>query len=69
MSWKADLETIRQQNIVLAHHSTILGYTQNSTRAAIAEMRASEGPVSDVLHQRADECEKALEALLEFHSS
>tara|TARA_R110002020_G_scaffold334383_1_gene549683 strand:- start:516 stop:725 length:210 start_codon:yes stop_codon:yes gene_type:complete len=68
MSWSADLETLRQQNIVLSHHKAILGYTQKGTRKAIAEMRASTGPMADVLHQRADECEQALDALLEFHN-
>ena len=69
MSWQHDLDILRAQSIVLSHHATIIGYTQNSTRAAIAEMRASEGPMSDVLKQRADECETALNAVLEFHNS
>ncbi|HDZ80709.1 MAG TPA: hypothetical protein ENH56_05620 [Roseobacter sp.] len=69
MTWREDLETMRLQNIALTHHKTILGYTQNSTRAAIAEMRGSKGPMSDVMHQRADECEQALNALLDFHNS
>lgn len=68
MSWAQDLETLRQQNTVLTHHQTLLAYTRDSTRKAIAEMRSAEGPLAEVLHQRADECERALEALLSFHA-
>lgn len=68
MSWKHDLEELQRYRIAIAHHQTIMGYTQNATRAAIVEMRADDGPMSDVMHQRADECERALEAVIEFHN-
>lgn len=69
MAWAEDLETIRHQKAALDHHRTIFGYTQNCTRDAIKEMRSSTGAMSEVMHQRADECEEALDALIEFHNS
>jgi hypothetical protein len=69
MTWQNDLNTIRDQSAILTHHKTLMGYTQTSVRAGIKEMRDDDGAMSDVMHERADECETALEALLEFHNS
>jgi hypothetical protein len=63
----SDFDDTQKLARVLRHHQTILGYTITATRAAIKEMRESKGALSEVMHQRAGECEEALESILEFH--
>lgn len=69
MSWAYDLEQLNKANLVLKHHSTLLGYTRDAVLRAVLEMREAEGPMAEILKQRADECERSLEAILEYHSS
>lgn len=72
MSWQHDINTLNAQREVLRQHQTILGYTTSATRKAIAEMREPSGLGTEVdatLRERANECEQALEAVLDYYNS
>lgn len=71
MSWKDDLETIREQAELISHFKNLFGYTREGSLNAIEEIRRDCTPEEGVeptdlqamLLERADDIEASLDAI------